>query len=477
MTDLNGSDSATSSFRFLHEEETDDFENYEGPSCETFEINRDGQDLRNTLRLYGTIFVCILLAFCWLRRKFPNVYNVRNRVEDLKTPLASEHRGLFAWMWRVFGITDSEMLDECGMDALCFTRVLEFGIKLSCVGMLNAMWLIPVYATAEPADNTDCISDKTLLISVSHLPQGSYRYCATAVGTYIVTFFTMYQILEEFSWFIRFRHRFLSKKMARNYSVYVQNIPSEYQSNKMLRTFFEQSSAKGAVFDAHVAIKAPNLKSMVAKREALVGKLEHAINIEEITGVTPMARAIGVMGKEYSVIEEGFKELQELNKKVSETIDRLDRQAHGMPPLPDVEEDIPTLMVTASDSYGEEVSKVSLLTTDKLDDETLQGTERSWKQPEGTASDEKGLNPAKALFSVASKASAVAGNVGGVAGNVAFGVMNLLKTEDGEPYSAGFVTFKSLRSAQAALQMIQFGKPFAMEVLEAPEPEGKKNSF
>jgi hypothetical protein len=44
--------------------------------------------------------------------------------------------------------------------------------------------------------------------------------------------------------------------------------------------------------------------------------------------------------------------------------------------------------------------------------------------------------------------------------------------EDGELYSAGFVTFKSLRSAQAALQMIQYPEPFAMEVLEAPQPEG-----
>lgn len=45
--------------------------------------------------------------------------------------------------------------------------------------------------------------------------------------------------------------------------------------------------------------------------------------------------------------------------------------------------------------------------------------------------------------------------------------------EDGEPYGAGFVTFKSIQDTQTALQMIQYPEPFAMEVLEAPDPEGK----
>ena len=54
----------------------------------------------------------------------------------------------------MFWISDSEFMDECGMDALCFARVMEFGLKLSLMGMLMAIWLIPVYKTAQESKET-----------------------------------------------------------------------------------------------------------------------------------------------------------------------------------------------------------------------------------------------------------------------------------------------------------------------------------
>ena len=59
----------------------------------------------------------------------------------------------------------------------------------------------------------------------------------------------------------------------------------------------------------------------------------------------------------------------------------------------------------------------------------------------------------------------------GTVGSAAIGLL-IAEQDDGQPMSAGFVTFSSLRAAQAAQQMIQFSEPFAMEVLEAPQPEG-----
>jgi hypothetical protein len=44
---------------------------------------------------------------------------------------------------------------------------------------------------------------------------------------------------------------------------------------------------------------------------------------------------------------------------------------------------------------------------------------------------------------------------------------------DGTVLTAGFVSFNSLRSVQAALQMTHAEDPFTMEVLEAPDPEGR----
>jgi hypothetical protein len=56
----------------------------------------DGSVLRDTFTVYGSILLVIFFAFCWLRRKYPRAYNVRNWVEDIKTPLAKDQFGFFS---------------------------------------------------------------------------------------------------------------------------------------------------------------------------------------------------------------------------------------------------------------------------------------------------------------------------------------------------------------------------------------------
>lgn len=82
------------------------------------ESYNDAQTIRNTLRIYGTMFVVMLLVFSHLRKKFPRVYNTRSWVGSIQTPLAERQFGYLSWIWNVYLVSDSEMLDECGMDAL-----------------------------------------------------------------------------------------------------------------------------------------------------------------------------------------------------------------------------------------------------------------------------------------------------------------------------------------------------------------------
>jgi hypothetical protein len=55
------------------------------------------------------------------------------------------------------------------------------------------------------------------------------------------------------------------------------------------------------------------------------------------------------------------------------------------------------------------------------------------------------------------------------------GDRNRFGQKDGAVLTAGFVSFNSLRSVQAALQMTHSEDPFTMEVLEAPDPEGRSS--
>lgn len=123
-------------------------------------IYDDGQVMRDTMMVYGSILVVILLLFCWARRRFPNVYNLRNWVDPLKSPLAENQHGFFSWMWKVYLVTEDELMVECGMDALCFIRIAQMGYKMTCVGIFNSIWLMIVYATSESVRIDERFSEK-----------------------------------------------------------------------------------------------------------------------------------------------------------------------------------------------------------------------------------------------------------------------------------------------------------------------------
>jgi hypothetical protein len=102
----------------------------------------------------------------------------------------------------LFRFQNDELAEHCGLDALCFLRTLAMGQKLCMVGMFNALWLIPIYATAESSPETDKITDWVVRITLSHVPPGSARLVATVVAAYVAFGYTMYLIVQEFEWFI-----------------------------------------------------------------------------------------------------------------------------------------------------------------------------------------------------------------------------------------------------------------------------------
>ena len=93
-------------------------------------IYDDSQVLRDTMAVYGSSMLVIILVFCWVRRRFPKVYNLRNWVDPIKSELAEEQGGFFSWIWKVYMVTEDELMEECGLDALCFIRIAQMGYKL-----------------------------------------------------------------------------------------------------------------------------------------------------------------------------------------------------------------------------------------------------------------------------------------------------------------------------------------------------------
>ena len=108
----------------------------------------DWQTLRTTLILYLPAFCFVAVLFCFVRRRYPRVYNVRNSVDRLKCRLAAETYGSVNWTWILMQIPDDELVEQCGLDAVCLCRILRVGLKLALLGCFCALFLIPSYATA-----------------------------------------------------------------------------------------------------------------------------------------------------------------------------------------------------------------------------------------------------------------------------------------------------------------------------------------
>lgn len=460
-------------------------------------LQQDGQVstvLRNTLRVYGSVFLALLVLFCILRKRYRRVYNLRTWVEEIKSGLAEEQYGFISWAWKLWMIPDDEIMELCGMDALCYTRVLMMGMKMSVIGMINAIWLMPLYGTAANSNNQG-ITDPVAQLSIANLPVGSLRLVGTVIATYAIFGYTMYLLLQELRWFTGVRHEFLAKTLPRNYAVYVRGIPDEYRSSAELLSFFRRCFSHDAVLEAHVALKIPNLAKKVDERAAVVAKLEHVINVEEIRKVKSKRSIQGVVRTTSDILTE---KLVQLNQEIKEQIEAIEKTRDTKSYMVDLEDHAASLRARETEeSLASEQSSLtgSVLSKRTFSVQTLDT--RAGKDGEKPMSsvrlvhsvhgqyhdasaptEEHQLDssrrllsdltkPARLVAEHAKKASTSAKNV------AASAAARLLGPDDGQAREAGFVVFSSLRTTQAALQMLHHPTPFQMQVLEAPNPEGK----
>jgi hypothetical protein len=299
------------------DEETDD---------DNLVTSNDSSIIRETLRLYGSLYLCCFLLYCVLRKRYTRLFNVRSWVPELECELAKREYGFFNWFWKVFDVTDEELFKDCGMDAMCFLRALRMGRKLSLCGCFNAVWLIPVYATAKESDETAYLTDLWDEISISNLPSSSPRFLATVLASYILFFYAMYLLFHEFKWYTKWRHKFLAKPWSMNYAVYVSGIPEAFRSSFELAEYFRQCSSKEAVIEAHVAMDTPGLEAKVARREVVVRNLEHAVALERKKGgITKTHRKIGFRrGLEKVESVSAYEaELRNLNRDIERSVGKL----------------------------------------------------------------------------------------------------------------------------------------------------------
>mmetsp|Transcript_10784 Transcript_10784/g.16622 ORF Transcript_10784/g.16622 Transcript_10784/m.16622 type:complete len:874 (+) Transcript_10784:239-2860(+) len=420
------------------------------------EVNANpGDTLRNTISVYGGIFAVAFFLFCVLRRKYPRAYNIRGWAEDLQCDLAQNQFGYFSWMWNVYAVSEEDILEQCGMDALCFIRILEFGFKISFMGVLNSIWLFPVYRTAYGLDDVDRI----IKVTIANIPEEDIRVIVAPIAAWIMFGYTMFLLLKEFEWFIGKRHTFLRQTIPRNYAIYVSHIDPKYRSSPALFEFFKNVFGEDAILEAHVAMDIPDLESKVAERDEVIGKLEHAINVEDVTGKTPTHKLTLTGTEKVNSIDTYADELKNLNDEISDDIKQI--EAMNYLNNPDIETQSAasnSVNMSAFHMDATDQSMVSNLTA--TDPYAVTGTKDSMIL-NGVEEESGELGNSRHNSNTSSNLLRMSANaIGG-----------LLSKEDGAFRESGFVVFKKLSAVHAALQMVHHHTPFTMDCEEAPNPD------
>ena len=464
--------------------------------------NTESQDwdvIRTSLIVYVPLFIGMFLLFCYVRTKFPMVYNVRNTVATLKNPIAAMPHGYFSWIWKTFRIEESEIFRTCGMDALCLLKITRMGSCLSLVSVFCSIFLIPVYENEDTFDNYDGFVSRT----TTSLPYGSSSFTATVVGAYIIFGSTMVLIFNDFRWFIHQRETFLSTTEARNYTIYVSGIPPQYRSDAGLAQFFRRVIADDVVHSAFVAMYIPKLTAAVDRQTTLVNTLERMMALRDMNnGKEPMQFVLGPKTGEIldrvPAIPYYTEQLDTVRNEVEELQQIIAiRQQLTNAERPKSTSAIPSgeeknnfreksskgifvsaesiasgvyVDVTDVDSIAEQLMSIRALKEVLNEDTTIKESDKDI--PENTihfsdesiqADSERSRNDVdgndQTLLSEAKEAAArmMEKNRNEVP------ILRLL--------DAGFVTFRKLSAVAVALQTVQSTIPFQMDVFEAPSPD------
>ena len=368
-------------------------------------------------------------------------------------------------MWSVFVVQYDDIAQECGMDAVTTIRLFEFGVKISLVAVLNSFYLLPIYKYMGNVVEGDPAKE----FSLSNLPQAHPALLATTFAAYIFFLATMHFIDKDFEWLTEHRHEFLAKKRVQNYSIFLSCLPKEMQSDTAIKEYFRNCFSHNAVVDGDVALSIPKLEALVARRNALISKFEHVINVRFVKGEEPMHKTKMCGGEQVESIPVYQEQLEELNKEISETIDQIVAEKEARRMHDDEEAEIgmsvkPAASVgagaTEADASSTEfgsvadagksgtgsVAGVSVMTEEPLMEESVLAT-----VDEDTSDKSSGRNVgASAALS---------------------GLRSLVITEEGSPRSAAFVTFADLVSANMALQSIHNHEPWDMVAENAPRPD------
>lgn len=437
--------------------------------------------LRTTAALYLPLFVLLWLLFEVLRRRRPDLFEPEN-------PLGfspAQRARWFSWVPLVLSVSEDDICEKCGLDAWVFLRFIRIGEKVALLCIAASLALFPIYgwtplelppagqaaAVTTLAEGVESLAEQLAHVdwidrlTLSNVGPGDWRLVFTVLASYAVTLYVMRLLTTEYTVYRKRRHAFLSKKGAQQYTIVVSDLPHALRRPQTLMAYMDYLFP-GTVYSAYIGVECQRLQELVDERTQLKNRLEaaeddlrdaeaaHKTALEAgnaAAGEQDVARPhhkvdyrfLGICcGKDVDSIDYYRQEVERLTKeivRVRKTI--LDEQ---FDPIKE------SKCTYGSTDGGDVLPKWSSL---RNLEQKLSKTLRSSKSVLATAGESA---PLLQSASVQRKDGAASTST-----TTSSSSPNVMR-------SCAFVSFRSLRSAQAAQQLLQTEHPIKMLVQPAP---------
>lgn len=194
--------------------------------------------------------VAAFSLFCVLRKKYPRIYvanfNLHNQgyIHSLsRRKLPRLPNSLFGWIVTVYGITEDQVLEHAGLDAVVFLGFFKMAIKALSVCVLFAFTVIsPVRywftGRVDYPDPDEPSFARSAAVSMAFRKQQEYRSLIWmyTVFTYVFTFVVLLFLYKQTTKIIAMRQQYLGRQASiTDRTIKILGIPPVLREDETLR--------------------------------------------------------------------------------------------------------------------------------------------------------------------------------------------------------------------------------------------------
>ncbi|KAL6452799.1 CSC1 Calcium permeable stress-gated cation channel 1 [Candida maltosa Xu316] len=262
---------------------------------------------RYQIIIASTLGISAIILFSILRIKYPKIYVANFNHFNFSSHSASRRKlpklpsnSLFGWIPTVYRITESEILEHAGLDALVFLEFFKMCIRILTVCLVLALVVIsPIrYRFTGRIDedypddgngNDDDDDDKnngtaiskrviltgTRLIGDGEKPFEQFLWLYT-IFTYVFTFIVVYFLFKQTNKIINMRQKYLgSQNSVTDRTVKISGIPGRLRDEVALTRHIDSLNI-GEVDSVLIVREWQNLNELFDKRKRILRSLEES---------------------------------------------------------------------------------------------------------------------------------------------------------------------------------------------------------